>query len=240
MSLDFPALAYHLVRSHTERIALREVTLADAWPLFQATRDVCFNQFLLWRQPTEDMQVRERVQGIVDAAMKGQMAAVSAVVKDTGEWVSMFRFLPYRERANTMDTMDTMEMGIWTHHRFWHGRYSLELGRTCIDVAFMSCPDLQRLVGCSSPDNAPSCKLLEFCGMAPGEVEARPTEDGPPLMLREYAVTRQQWQATQAHRVKVSRFDGQQHGLSSIPGPSIDEPNRPSNDKWGEAEPQFA
>ncbi len=209
--MDFSTLAYHLERCHTRRIALRPVTLTDAWPLFEATRNPSFNRWLLWPQPTVDRLVRERVERIVEAATLSRLAAVSAVVKDTGEWISMFRFQPFRNRD------DAMEIGIWTHHRFWHGRYSLELGRLCIDVAFTACPDLQRLVGASSPDNEPSCRLMELCGLHPGDVELRATEGDQPLLLREYAVTREQWQASHAHRVSFRRFDEQDHNIFPAP-----------------------
>lgn len=211
--MDYSTLAYHLERSHTRRIALRPVTLTDAWPLYQATRNPSFNRWLLWPQPGEDHQVRQRVERIVEAATLGRMAAVSAVVKDTGEWISLFRFQPFRDLENAM------EMGIWTHHRFWHGRYSFELGRLCIDVAFTACPGLERLVGASSPDNEPSCRLMELCGLHPGEVELRATEDDQPLLLREYAVTREQWLASHAHRVSFRRFDDQDHDF--FPAPAV-------------------
>ena len=211
--MDYSTLAYHLERCHTRRIALRPVTLTDAWPLFQATRNSSFNRWLLWPQPDEDLLVRQRVERIVEAATLGRLAAVSAVVKDTGEWISLFRFLPFRGRD------DTMEMGIWTHHRFWHGRYSFELGRLCIDVAFSTCPELQRLVGAASPENEPSCRLMELCGLRAGELELRPTEGDQPLLLREYAVTREQWQATHGHRVSFRRFDEEDH--HNFPAPAV-------------------
>ena len=228
--MDFRTLAYHLERCHTRRIALRPVTLTDAWPLFQATRHPTFNRWLLWPQPHADAQVRPRIERIVEASAKGQLAAVSAVVKDTGEWISLFRFQPFR------DADDAMEMGIWTHHRFWHGRYSLELGRLCIDAAFTACPDLARLVGASSPDNLPSCKLMELCGLRAGELALRDTEGDAPLELREYHVTRDQWQVAHGHRVSFRRFDEQDHDVfPTASATTVDDASSASTDQPIEA-----
>jgi RimJ/RimL family protein N-acetyltransferase len=205
MNLDFANLSLALELVYTSRIALRPVTLSDSWPLYQATRHPRFNRHLLWPQPQDDWQMRQRIGQIVDSAAKGRMAAVSAVLKDTGEWISLFRFQPYEGGE------DTMEMGIWTHHRFWHGQYSLELGRLCIDAAFISCPELQRLMGASAPANRSSCRLMEQCGMSPGELVLRKTEGPEPLELREYSTTRAQWQDAYAHKTAFRRFDAQDH-----------------------------
>jgi RimJ/RimL family protein N-acetyltransferase len=184
--IDFSELSQELQRVHARRVALRPASLADAWPLFLATRNPQFNRYLLWSQPAQEAAVLERMDGIVTAAEQGRLSALSAVVKATGEWIGLFRFQPYRDEPHTL------EMGVWVHDRFWHGRYGLEIGRLCVDAAF-SLSGVQRLVGASAPENRGSCALMTACGMSPTDLVRRDTESGYPVLLQEYAITRDEW-----------------------------------------------
>lgn len=199
MVMDFRRLSEELERISSGRLALRPVCLADAWSLYEATRNPNFNAHLLWPQPDTEGDVLGRIDAIVEASRRGRMAAVSAVVKKTGEWVSLYRFQPYRQEPTTM------EMGIWTHDRFWHGRYSLELVRLCIDAAF-SQSDVQRLVGAAAPENRSSCQLMKLVGMAPDELVTRETEDGAPVVLQEFGIRRSAWQARTGGKVSFFAF----------------------------------
>ena len=186
MAFDFSELSLNLQRAHGRRIALRAASLADAWPLFHATRNPLFNKHLLWPQPEQEAAVLERMDSIVDAAARGRMTALSAVVKATGEWIGLFRFQPYRQDAQTL------EMGVWLHDKFWHGRYSLEIGRLCVDAAF-SLSAVDRLMGAAAPANRGSCSLMLAVGMAPTDLVLRDAETGVPVLLQEYSIEREQW-----------------------------------------------
>lgn len=186
MAFDFSELSQNLQRAHGSRIALRPASLSDAWPLFHASRNPLFNKYLLWPQPEQEAAVLERMDLIVDAAARGRMTALSAVVKATGEWIGLFRFQPYREDAHTL------EMGVWLHDKFWHDRYGMEIGRLCVDAAF-SLSAVQRLIGASAPDNRGSCAVLMAMGLAPADLVLRDAETGVPVLLQEYGIEREQW-----------------------------------------------
>lgn len=186
MPIDFLQLTEQLERVHTGRLVLRQLALADAWPLYQATRNPLFNRHLLWPQPDDVGQVLDRIDTIIDASRKGRLSAVSAMVKQTGEWVSLFRFQPHARRQ------DAVEMGVWTHDRHWHGRVSFELGRACVDAAF-ALSGIATLVGAASLDNRSSCRLMELCGMSPTVLVYRPSEEGSEVQLQEFEIQRAQW-----------------------------------------------
>lgn len=188
MNFDFHQLTLELERAHSRRIALRPVALSDAWPLYQASRNPLFNQHLLWSQPETERDVLDRMSVIVEAARQGRLAGISAVVKETGDWISLFRFLPHASRPGAV------EMGIWTHDRFWHGRYSLELGRLCVSAAF-ALSGVEMLVGAAAPENKPSCQLMHLCGLRPLGVVWRAHEAGQQVLLEEFGITRAEWQA---------------------------------------------
>ena len=170
MPTDFHDLTARLISIHSKRLALRPVCEADTWPLFEATRNPAFNRHLLWEQPRSEWEVYRRVETIVEAARKGKLAAVSAVLKSTGAWVSLFRFQP-------TPAEDTVEMGIWTHDRYWHGLYSLELGRMCVDAAFAT-GGVQRLIGVTSRDNRSSQMLMRQVGLEVERESLRGDETG--------------------------------------------------------------
>ena len=201
MAFDFTELSLNLQRAHSRRIALRPASLADAWPLFHATRNPLFNRHLLWPQPELETSVLERMDLIVDAAFKGRLTALSAVVKSTGEWIGLFRFQPYRDQSGTL------EMGVWIHDRFWHGRYSAELGRLCVDAAF-ALSDVQRLVGACAPANRGSCSLMGAVGMSTSDLVLRDSETGVPVLLQEYIIEREHWAQRQPPHPAFDTFRG--------------------------------
>lgn len=201
MDFDFVELTHLLECSFSDRIALRPVALCDAWPLFVATRNPAFNRHLLWAQPETEELVLKRVRMIMDASRSGRLTALSAVQRSTGEFVALFRFQPHTIR------LDTLEMGIWVHDKYWHGRYSLELGRLCVSAAF-SLSNVKSLLGASAPENRGSCHLMEAVGMTATQLVSRDTEMGYQAMLREYVISRAEWAARHATRFSVFDDDG--------------------------------
>ncbi len=184
---DYSELADRLERAYSPRLALRRVSLADGFPLFEATRNPLFNKFLMWDTPAGELDVLARIDAIVEAQRRGRLAAMSGVIRTTGEWATLFRFQPYAADP------DVMEMGVWTHDRFWAGKYTLELSKMCIDACFQSC-EVERLVGAAAPDNAGSCQLMRSVGMTDTELVMRKTEAGRRVELQEFEILRSDWE----------------------------------------------
>jgi len=189
MEFDFLELTHALECSFSERVALRPVALCDAWPLWVATRNPQFNRHLLWARPDNEEMVLKRVRLIMEASRRGRLTALSAVQRTTGEFIALFRFQPHAALPGTI------EMGIWVHDKYWHGRYSLELGRLCVSAAFALSSQVQLLLGASAPENRGSCRLMEQVGMTPVRMVDRDTEMGYQAVLREYTITRAEWAA---------------------------------------------
>jgi RimJ/RimL family protein N-acetyltransferase len=186
MTFDFIDLASQLERVHNRRLAFRPAALSDAWPLYEATKNPLFNKHLMWPQPKEEIEVLRRMDAITSAARQGRLAAMSVVLKTTGEWVSLFRFQPHAANAKLV------EMGIWTLDKFWHGRYSLEMTRICIDAAF-EVSDFPALLGAAAAENRSSCHLMTAVGMRPTSLVTRITEMGTKVPLQEFEITRHEW-----------------------------------------------
>jgi RimJ/RimL family protein N-acetyltransferase len=186
--IDYFALTEALTRVRSLRVALRPVGLADAYPLYHATRNPKFNQHLLWDQPDTQDEVLARVDAIIQAASTGRLAAFSAVAAETGEWIALYRFQPHPL------WQDAAEVGIWTHDRFWHGRYSLEIMRLCFSAAF-SLASLQAIVAAADVSNRASCKLMADSGMRRTRFFASRDEAGRARESVEYRVTAHEWAA---------------------------------------------
>jgi len=182
-----------LERLHSRRLVLRPLCLADAWPLYAATRVPTFNEHLAWDAPVDLQATVMRVQAIMTASRQGRLAAVSAVSKSTGAWVSLFRFLPWKLDPTAI------EVGIWTHVDYWRGEYSLELGHMCIDAAF-TLTNASRVVGLSLPENRTSCRLMEKVCMTPVCSDSRIAENGRRLDVVQYELRREVWAASRASR----------------------------------------
>jgi len=198
MQFDFLELTQALECSFTSRVALRPVALSDAWPIFCASRNPAFNRHLLWPRPDTEELVLKRVRLIMDASRKGRLTALSAVQRATGEFIALFRFIPHATLPGTI------EMGIWVHDKYWHGRYSLELGRLCVSAAFAQ-SNVNLLLGASATENRGSCQLMEAVGMTPGRMVERDTEMGWKATLCEYTISRADWAAR--HATAFSTFD---------------------------------
>jgi len=198
MSFDFRDLADRLEKRCSRRLALRELAYCDAWPLFQATRTPRFNEHLTWAMPQQEREAEARVDAIRAAARRNQLTALSAVVRDTGEWVSLFRFQPSGHGPKSL------EIGVWTHPNFWHGRYSPELMTLCIDGAFES-SDASEIVGAGAVENRGSLALMRVAGMKAGRSFQKETESGVLLPAIEYRISRDEWQ-TSRHKQAERRL----------------------------------
>lgn len=182
-----------LERLHSRRLVLRPLCLSDAWPLYAATRVPAFNRHLAWDAPEDLQAVVMRVQAIMAASRQGRLAAVCAVSKSSGAWVSLFRFLPWKTDPSAI------EVGIWTHVDYWKGEYSLELGHMCIDAAF-TLTNASRVVGLSLPENRSSCRLMENVRMAQVGIDMRMAENGRRLDVVQYELLREAWEAERLSR----------------------------------------
>jgi RimJ/RimL family protein N-acetyltransferase len=209
MPTDFHDLTARLTSVYSKRLALRPVCLSDTWPLFDATRHPAFNEHLLWDQPGTEWEVYRRVEAVVEATRTGKMASVSAVLKETGAWVSLFRFQP----AGVGEAEETLEMGLWTHARYWHGRISLELGRMCVDAAFQQ-PGVERLIGITSTDNRASQQLMELVGLHLRGQALRDSESGLSRPSLVFEVDRATWERQRRGQAFAAYEDAEPSGKS--------------------------
>ncbi len=186
MSLDYLTLTETLEQIESENLVFRPVTVADAWPLFLATRNPLFNATLSWAQPADQAEVVARITAVIRATRRGQMSAISAVVRETGALVSIYRFQGYKPDPSCA------EMGVWTMPGFWHGGYSTEITRACVDATF-AMSEATVLLAAAEHHNRPARKVLANAGLTPHLDVVRKAECGRIAYLTEFRITREQW-----------------------------------------------
>ena len=188
MSFDFLALTETLEQIESEALVFRPVNVADAWPLYLSTRNPQFNATLSWAQPADHAEVVARIAAVMRATRRGQMSAVSAVTRETGALVSIYRFQGYKPDPTFL------EMGIWTMCSWWAGGMSTEVTRACVDATF-SMSEATVLLAATEHHNRAARKVLGNAGLTPQLDVVRKAECGRIAYLTEYMMTREQWLA---------------------------------------------
>lgn len=186
---DFTQLTRELESVNTPRLTFRSVRPVDGWDLFDATKSDSFNRFLSWTKPTDPYQTVARMEAISEAHLRGDLCALSAIHRESGRWVALFRFLRYRPDPSIV------EISLWIHSDFHHDSLGWEITRSLVDRAF-AVTTMPLMLAASCQENRPAQRLLQSCGFSYHSIVPRPHEDGYPLHLFEYRQTRQEWEAS--------------------------------------------
>jgi ribosomal-protein-alanine N-acetyltransferase len=199
--IDLQLLTRRASYYHTERLALRPFAFADIWPLWEATRDPGFNRQLRWHAPSTAEDLGLRLERFLAQFKRGELAALSALQRKTGQWVAMYRFTPWR---------DGLEMGLWIHPAYWRDGIGSELTRLAILIAFSETA-VSALYACVQPGNLAAQRVLQKVGLVQQERCVTPHESGAPLDTLVYVMTRQAYadrsRCEGAGAVGVQRFD---------------------------------
>jgi RimJ/RimL family protein N-acetyltransferase len=186
--MNLSSLAKALEGLETPRLTIRPALPVDGWELFDATRHNDFNRFLSWSAPSEPYEVVARMEAVVQAHMRGDICALSALHRESGRWIGLFRFLRYRPDPRIV------EISLWIHSDFHHDSLGWEITRSLVDRAFHA-TKMPLMLAASCQDNRPAQRLLLSCGFTYDGVVPRPHEEGHPLHLFEYRQTYEQWEA---------------------------------------------
>jgi RimJ/RimL family protein N-acetyltransferase len=189
-SVDLRDFEERFSRYLTHRVAIRPMSMSDMWPIWHATRNPDFNRFLLWNRPDDVRQVEDRLERIGDERRLGQMAAVSGVVRATGEWVCALRL--YRIDPPEGVAAPAIEGGIWVHPNFWKSGLAVELARLTVDAVFAE-SNATVFRACAASGNRPSHAMLQASGFIPRRESIVDKEDGTPSPTMEFEILRPEW-----------------------------------------------
>lgn len=193
---DFAKLSRSLESVETPRLTFRPALAVDGWGLYDATRHDSFNRFLSWSRPSDPYQTVARMEAIAEAHQRGDICAMSAIHRENGRWVALFRFLRYRLDPSIV------EISLWIHSDFHHDSMGWEITRTLVDRAFQA-SEMPLMLAASCQENRPAQRLLLSCGFTYHSIVPRPHEEGFPLELFEYRQTREEWERSLEDRRQV-------------------------------------
>ena len=117
------AFSHRLARN----ITYRSLARADAFPLFQASRDPEFNRYLLWNAPLLDRDMLPQVDRLLRESTMEKALALSMCEKDTGTWMGLGVLRPFR---------DGLELSLYIHPARWNTNTVFTCGRGIIEVVF--------------------------------------------------------------------------------------------------------
>jgi RimJ/RimL family protein N-acetyltransferase len=207
--MQHPALAPHAAARRYERLSeaaarrasprlrLRPLALADAPPLWQATRHPDFNTWLTWPQPATPEDLSDRVARLVAQHRRHEACLLSALDRATGRWVGLYRIAPDLWRAD----QGWFELGMWVHPAYWGsaggGGWAAELHAQGTALAFEA-SDAPGLSARTAKENIRGWKTLERMGFVrDGECEIA-VEGRAPNPGWVYRLARQAWEREMA------------------------------------------
>jgi RimJ/RimL family protein N-acetyltransferase len=189
-TIDLRDFEEHFSTYLTDRVAIRPLSPSDMWPLWLATRSPDFNRFLLWDRPGNVRQIHERLDRIADQRRLGAIAAVSGVIRATGEWMCALRVYPIDTPEYVTGT--AVEGGIWLHPKFWKSGAAVELTKLTIDAVF-GASEIGMFRACAAAGNKSSLAMLKASGFVPVRESVVDKEDGTPSPTVELEILREHW-----------------------------------------------
>jgi RimJ/RimL family protein N-acetyltransferase len=140
----------------TERLTLRELTIADAQLLIDLNSDPLVTRYT-GDGPVADLDAAENIiTDIILPQYPNKMGRWAVHLKSSGEFIGWCGIKYISE-------LDEYDLGYRFHRRFWGQGYATEAAKACVNYA-KEVLKLQRLVGRVALDNTPSSNVLEKCG----------------------------------------------------------------------------
>lgn len=168
---------------YAKNVAFRDFARADAFPLFQATRDPDFNRFLLWTAPPAEADILPQADKLLRQATLHTAVVLSMCEKDTGTWVGLALLKPFR---------DGVELSLYLHPKVWNIGAVFTCGRAIIEVVFDRLPQtpVYTRVRPGNRRMEKICRAYRFEPTAPSQAEH--AVDGV-IGLDVYRLTRERW-----------------------------------------------
>ena len=136
----------------TERLKLREITVADAESLLLLFEDpIAMQYFPSLRNRAETMEWIQIVQNRYETDGHGIYACI---LKDTDVFIGYCGLLLQRE----LDGSDEIEVGYGLIRDYWGKGYAAEAARGCMEHAFRTL-GAPRVISLIRPENVPSIKV---------------------------------------------------------------------------------
>ena len=175
-----PVFDHHLAK----HVTFRNLSRADAFPLFQATRHPDFNRFLLWVAPVQESDIMPQVDKLVREGALGNAVVLSICEKDTAAWLGLAIIKPFR---------DGLELSLYLHPSTWNKGIVFTTGRAVIEVMMQNSPGTP-IYSRVHPGNRRMKKIFSHYHFEAVEGEAAVHDAHGQLELEVYLLNQTAWQ----------------------------------------------
>ena len=98
---------------YTKGIAFRQLSRADAFPLFNACQHEEFNKYLAWNKSSNEEDVIMQIDMLLREEVMGESVPFSMIERETGKWMGLMKYAIYK---------DSIILTLWSHPDYWSGR----------------------------------------------------------------------------------------------------------------------
>lgn len=110
-----------------EKMAFRNMSPSDSFPLHIAAQHPDFNQHLIWSRPEHESTTIEQVDLLLRESISDEAVLSSIVEKNTGKWIGLLKITAYK---------DSVRFGLWLHPDYWNKRFAYIAILAAVDVVF--------------------------------------------------------------------------------------------------------
>lgn len=147
------------VRIETERLILRQFTLADADYAFKNwTSDEKVTEFLRWQTHKNISETEKIIRDWIDGYNDKSFYQWAIELKDIGEPIGTISVVDMNEK------IDLVHIGYCIGSRWWHNGYTSEAFSSIIPFFFDEVK-VQRIESQHDPNNPNSGKVMHKCGL---------------------------------------------------------------------------
>lgn len=193
--------AKRLERHYSVGVCLRPLAPADAWPLWDASRNDRFNRHLMWDKPAAPLDVLRRVEGLVGRMSAEPVSYLTVASRTNGEWLGMIRIEYVHERG----VENALELGLWMHPRTWGTGIAVQVGRLATDAVFLE-SEVSSVLAATVEENVAATKVLYAMGFSERSKVTLPKEDGTKVPGVVLVRTREDWASAPLSTLAPTHF----------------------------------
>lgn len=110
MKQDLQKLSYQIKRHCSHNFAFRDLSRADVFPLWEATRNEDFNKHLTWSRPDSLKELIQEIDKLIQENKMNESLSYSIIYQKNGQWAGFCKFGSY---------LDGLMLSLWIHPDYW-------------------------------------------------------------------------------------------------------------------------
>lgn len=168
----------------TESIAFRLFSRSDAFPLYQASLNLKFNEKLAWGPPKNIEDVLVQADLLLREIQSNESIVISMIEKHTGTWIGIIKFSIYK---------DSLTQSLWFHPNYWGNPIIIYGSSASIDLVFEA-TELKKIYAKHAMGHVTTEKILRRNGFVYLYNDPVPHANGSFVDCKTHELTIENWQ----------------------------------------------